>query len=241
MIASIKKALDVLDILIFEDAQGRGLRLHELSERLDIKPNTLHGILQTIVACGYAEQDAQTRYHIGKRCRQIGVINRFRIRPETAERLNAAMGKLCDDTGESVSFYVLDDGDRIIYANFSSKDIIKVDYTMLEENSIYGYPSGQILMAHADEQELEAILSKHGLPPGIQDRKELDQERKRIREEFLLVKNSKDGVASYAVPVYLEEQLLGVVGVYLPSYRCTEEKEAIIKERLYHFAEEVQR
>ena len=240
MIASIKKALDVLDILIFEDAQGRGLRLHELSERLDIKPNTLHGILQTIVACGYAEQDAQTRYHIGKRCRQIGVINRFRIRPEMAKRLKAAMGKLCDETGESVSFYVLDDGDRIIYANFSSKDIIKVDYTMLEADSIYGYPSGQILMAHADEEELDAILRKHGLPPGVTNREELEQMRTKIREEYLLVKNGTDGVASYAIPVYHENVLIGAVGVYLPAYRLTETKETIIKARLHDFAEEVQ-
>ncbi len=240
MIASIKKALDVLDILIFEDAQGRGLRLSELSERLDIKPNTLHGILQTIVACGYAEQDRGARYHIGKRCRQIGVINRFRITPGMAEKLNASLGRLCDETGESVSFYVLDDGDRIIYANFSSKDIIKVDYTMLEEDSMYAYPSGRVLLAHADGEALEAILRKHGMPPGIESKGQLIEVCKELREGWMLTKN-KNGVASFSIPIYYEEQLLGAVGVYMPSYRCTEEKENIIKEQLRVFEEEVWR
>lgn len=238
MIASIKKALDVLDILIFEDAQGRGLRLSELSERLDIKPNTLHGILQTIVACGYAEQDSETRYHIGKRCRQIGVINRFRITPGMAEKLNGALGRLCDETGESVSFYVLDDGDRIIYANFSSKDIIKVDYTMLEEDSMYAYPSGRVLLAHAEGEALEAIIQKHGMPPGVESKWQLSEVCSELRERWMLTKN-KNGVASFSIPVYYEEQLLGAVGVYMPSYRCTEEKENRIKERLRAFAEEV--
>lgn len=243
LIASVKKAFDVLDVLIFEDAQGRGMRLNALSERVGIKPNTLHGILQTIVACGYAEQDSRARYHMGKRCRQIGIVNRFRITPETAGKLNHALGRLCDETGESVSFYVLDGGDRIVYANFSSKDIIKVDYTMLEENSMYGYPSGRILVAHATESELDEILQKHGFPGdrwnGICTRSALDAELKQTRDTGLLSRRSADGVASFAVPVFWEGKLLGSVGVYLPSYRCTEEKERLIRERLLRFSDEL--
>jgi len=239
-IASVKKALDILDVLIFEDAQGKGIRLGTLAERTGILPNTLHGILQTMVTCGYAEQDSKARYHMGKRCRQIGVVNRFRMTPDVSERLEAALDRLCAETGESVSFYVLDGGERIIYANYESRSVIKVDYSMLEENSMYDYPTGRILTAFATPQELEKILQQHGLPGerwGHLDTKEqLSEELARVRQKKLLTRYSADGVASYAVPVFWEGALLGTVGVYMPLYRKSDEKEALIREKLQAFS-----
>ena len=80
-IAAVQKALDVLDVLVFEDPNRCGLRLAELAARLNQKPATLRGILKTMIACGYVEQDAHARYRTGKRCEQIGALNRLRLRP----------------------------------------------------------------------------------------------------------------------------------------------------------------
>lgn len=55
IVNSVKKALDILDILIFEDIDRRGISLKELSERSGIRPNTLHNILKTMKQCGYEQ------------------------------------------------------------------------------------------------------------------------------------------------------------------------------------------
>ena len=112
-IAAVQKALDVLDVLVFEDPNRCGLRLAELAARLNQKPATLRGILKTMIACGYVEQDAHARYRTGKRCEQIGALNRLRLRPNLGRNLNARLQALCDETGESVSFYVLSGGERM--------------------------------------------------------------------------------------------------------------------------------
>lgn len=241
-IASVKKALDVLDILAFEDMEHHGVALAELAARLGQKPNTLHGILKTMVACGYVEQDEHARYRTGRRCEQIGIINQFRMQPDTARKLNQRLLALCDETGESVSFYVLKNGDRINYLNYQTRDIIKVDYSMLEKNSLYEYPSGRVLVAFASETERDQLLSKHGLPKrswnGIVNRAQLETEMANVRRDRVLTRKTQD-VASFAGPVFhTGGQLLGSVGVYLPIFRLTPQKEQYICEKLQRFADE---
>lgn len=238
IILSVKKALDVLDILAFEDLHHKGVSLTYLSRQTGIKPNTLHTILKTMAACGYVEQNAASRYLIGKRCRQIGILNQFHLTPAIGRRLEAGAQRLSQKTGESVSFYVLENGDRINYINVQSNDIIKVDYTMLEQNSIYEYPSGKILVAYCSPEEREKILQKHGYPKeaweGISTGQELDRAIEAIRKDGYSKQVTERGqVASYAGPVFDQEgNLLGSIGVYLPSFRRTDQKEALMIQKI---------
>lgn len=241
VIVSVKKAYDLLDVLAFEDLSHNGLRLSQLAERLQQKPNTLRGILKTMIVCGYVEQNAHGRYRVGRRCEQIGIINQFHMLPHTAKRLNDRLKQLCDETGESVSFYVLRDGERINYTNYQTRDIIKVDYSMLEKNNLYEYPSGRVLVAHCSEEELSVILQKHGYPKkswnNIVNRAQLDETICAARQEVILSRHSNDNVSSFAAPVSEQSgRLLGTVGVYMPSFRLTREKEEVIREKLLRFA-----
>lgn len=244
LVNSIIKALETLDIIIFEDMTSRGLSLTKLSEKMNIKTNTLHNILRTMIHCGYVEQNDKSYYLAGKRVRQIGIINKFQIDPKTSNILNEELHNLCSKTDESVSFYVLDDGDRINYTNIQSNDIIKVDYTMLEENSIYSYPSGKILVAFCSDEELNKIIKKHGYPKelwnGISNKKELTCEIDIVRKQGYLKKISPDKkVTSYAVAVFSHNQLLGSIGVYMPTFRADKQKEKEIISELKKSAENI--
>ena len=44
------------DLLIFEDLDKQGLRLSEISQKTDIKPNTLHNLLRTMIDKDYIQQ-----------------------------------------------------------------------------------------------------------------------------------------------------------------------------------------
>lgn len=243
LVLSVKKAFDILDILVFEDIHSKGVSLTKLSEKTDIKPNTLHNLLKTMISCGYVQQNENSHYMAGKRCKQMGIINRFRITPEISEILNPALYKLCSSTGEAISFYVLDNGDRICYTNIQSSDIIKVDYTMLEENSIYDYPSGKVLVANCDKEALKEIVKKHGYPReywnNASNMKQLEAEIEKAKKRVCLKRTSPDGkVVSYAIPVFTnDKKLLGSAGVYMPAYRANEQKEKLIIQELDNFAE----
>lgn len=245
LVNSVKKAFDVLDILAFEDYKRNGKSLKELSNATGIKSNTLHGILKTMIHCGYVEKIGHT-YMSGKRCRQIGIINRFQFTPEVSNTINNIIKQLCRTTGESVSFYVLDNGERINYINYQTDALIKVDYTMLDGNSIYDYPSGKILVAFCDEDELKLIIRKHGFPGkhwnNISDMNMLRQEIENIRNrEILKQRTEETTVTSYAIAVFADGRLLGSLGVYMPSFRETNEKEKLITQELKKSADEINR
>ncbi len=243
LVNSIKKAFDILDILIFEDIHNQGISLTKLSERTQIKTNTLHNILKTMIHCGYVEQNHNSHYMAGKRCKQIGIINRFQITPELSEVLHSALYGLNTKTNEAVAFYVLVNGERINYINMESRDIIKVDYTMLEENSIYEYISGRILVAFCDEAELEKIVEKHGYPRQfwnhISNLEELKSEIAEIRKKGYLKSMSPDKkIANYAMPAFTKDgKLLGSIGVYLPAFRNDKDKARVILSELQQAAE----
>ena len=236
-ILSVAKALALLDLLAFADLEEKGMTLSELSRRTGEKPTTLHNILRTMIRWGYAEQDGQSRYHAGKRCRQIGVVNRFRMTPSMAGLLQEEMASLCRRIGESVSFYLLENGDRINYTNLESGGVIKVDFTMLEEDSLYSYPTGKVLVACCSSAELEAILQKHGLPrerwAGIRTREQLEREREALRLRGYADRTAADGqVYSCAVPVCAAGRLLGTLGAYMPAFRVDEAKRELVIQSL---------
>ena len=246
LINSVKKAFDVLDILAFEDYKGHGKSLKELSARLDIKPNTLHGILKTMIFCGYAEKNIHARYKTGRRCRQIGLMNRFQFEPKVANTLSGAAMRLCKATGEGVSFYVLDNGERINYINYQSSELIKVDYTMLQENSVYDYPSGKILAAFCSDEERMQILSKHGYPQehwnGAANAAEFSAELEKVRCAPYIRQETEGGtVTSFAAAVMANGTLLGSIGVYMPTFRATDEKEKLICDEMVKAVREIEK
>jgi DNA-binding IclR family transcriptional regulator len=243
LVNSIKKAFDLLDILIFEDIHNEGISLTKLSEKTQIKTNTLHNILKTMIYCGYVEQNSNSHYLAGKRCKQIGIINRFQITPELSTILNEALYGLSTKTNESVVFYVLANGERINYINIQSKDIIKVDYTMLEENSIYEYPSGRILVAFCEKEELNKIIAKHGYPlkywNNISNAEELEREITNIRKSGYITSMSSDKkIVNYAIPAFTNDgKLLGSIGFYIPAFRYDEKKGSFILAEIIQAAE----
>jgi DNA-binding IclR family transcriptional regulator len=243
LVNSIKKAFDILDILVFEDIHNNGLSLTKLSEKTQIKTNTLHNILKTMIYCGYVEQNSNSHYLAGKRCKQIGIINRFQITPELSTILHTALYGLNTNTNESVAFYVLANGERINYINIQSKDIIKVDYTMLEENSIYEYPSGKILVAFCDKEELKKIIAKHGYPQeywnNISDAEELEKEIMNIRKSgYINCLSSDKKIVNYAIPAFTSDgKLLGSIGLYIPAFRNDEKNDSFMLTEIIQAAE----
>mgnify|MGYP002552554999 CR=1 FL=1 len=70
-VKSLKKALDLLSVLLFQDGEEKGFAVKELGERLGLPANSVHNLLKTMAVCGYAEKNADGRYTYGPVCRQI--------------------------------------------------------------------------------------------------------------------------------------------------------------------------
>ena len=74
-VKSLKKALDLLDVLLFEDAEEQGFEVKGLAEKLHLPANSVHNLLKTMRICGYVEKNGSGRYTFGPVCRRIAYRN----------------------------------------------------------------------------------------------------------------------------------------------------------------------
>ena len=72
-VKAVKKALDLLSVLLFDSPQGA--RLKTLAQKQGLSVKTAHNLLKTMVYCGYVEKDGFGHYTGGYLCRKIAYSN----------------------------------------------------------------------------------------------------------------------------------------------------------------------
>ncbi len=223
-VKSLKKALDILTILLFEDIAGKGIELSQLARKINIPVNTAHNLLKTMAACGYVAQNEKAQYLAGPRCRQIGVVNHLKD-DYVAQLLYVQLNKLSAELQEAVVYVVLAGGRRVSVAQSEPEgQVIKIDRSAVDTKTIYLMPTGMVLAAYASDSELKDIVDFYGSPE--REWPTFEQDRLEIRKRRYVIKNPDTfGVVSFGVPVTdSHDRLLGALGCYAPEFRITPEK-----------------
>lgn len=242
LVNSIKKALDTLDILISGDPGRNGIALAELSRRTNIRPNTLHNILKTMLRCGYVAQNSDSSYAAGPKCDAIGSENKFRKFADVY--LKTELEKLNARTGEASVFYTLRNGGRVPVLSQESNSAITVDQSKMNSFAFFSKATGRILAAFASPAELDEIIERNGLPGNlwnnIDSKEKLESAIAEIRKAGYLIIHEENGITSIAVPVLdSSDKLIGVLGCYAPAFRCPPEKHENIIQALFSSAADI--
>jgi IclR family acetate operon transcriptional repressor len=223
-VRAVKKALDLLEVLVFERSWEDGATLGELATKMGMPRNSTHNLLKTMNACGYVAQPAPGRYAPGERCRQIGRLNRLK-REALEGVLLPAMRALSEKLGEGVNFVTLARGRRVQIANVNPHRAVRVDQDLLEKADVYELVTGRALLAFAAPEDLEEAIARNGLPgarwDGMGSRESLDRALGAIRRvgHYAYV-SDRHGTTTFAVPVRAAGgSLVGVLASYTPTYR----------------------
>jgi DNA-binding IclR family transcriptional regulator len=239
-VQSVRKALDLLNLLVFEDPGREGLALGDLAGRLQFPAATAHNLLKTLCACGYAAQMGAGRYRVGPRCLDVGRFNRL-LNETIATMIRARMEALGRALNETVTFAVLADGRRLLLWTTEPGQLIRIDAATLETRRLFTVPTGRILAAHASLGELERLLARHGLPseaewpktttlPAL--KRALAEIRARGHEVMI-----RSDLSAFAVPVLdAAGGLAGSLGCFSPSFRCLASQHATVVAALKHAA-----
>lgn len=218
-VKSVKKALDLLSILVFDDPELKGVKLTDLAQRLGLPANTTHNLLKTMSVCGYVAQNESGRYQPGAQCRRIGVVNKVEG-SEFKQKLADVLRRYTAQINEAMVFAALHGGKRVVLARSEPvSQVIRVDHQTVESANIYRLPTGRILTAFASPADYRRILDNYGEPgknwPGC----ETDMERIRKGKQCLMLPDSS-GVNSFALPVINKDgKLLGAIGCHAPPFR----------------------
>jgi IclR family acetate operon transcriptional repressor len=218
-VRSLKKALDLLDLIIEADLCETEATLGGLARRMKLRANSVHNLLKTMEACGYVEKTGHGVYRQGLKCRQLGLLNRLGAAVRT--RLKA----LAAQEGEACVLATLVNGARVVVSSVDSTQSIQVSHAILEDRPFFSLATGRILAATANEEELRQIVERHGLPGKlwnhITSAAALRTALEEVRKQGWCRVDTVDGLVGMACPVCGPDgQPWGALGLYAPAFRC---------------------
>lgn len=239
MDATLAKGLTVLDWLV---RQQRPCRVSEVAQAFGLARSNAHRTLQTLVECGWAQQDGATSaYRPSLRLFELGAMVesvadlRLLMRPHLAA-LSAA-------SGETIHLAVLD-GAEIVYLDKFDSPLPVAAYSRIGGRAPAAcVASGKALLAALgeDESTLRQRLgdlqahTPHSLTDPAELRRELQRTRERgfaeNREEWRL------GVCGLGVPVFnARGEPVAAIGISVPSIRFGRARARELALQLVHTA-----
>ncbi|MEU6662018.1 IclR family transcriptional regulator [Streptomyces sp. NPDC046821] len=225
---ALRRGLDILELLIDEDD---GLRVPEITQRLDLPRATTHELVNTLVDRGYLDLSTETgRVTLGVKALRLGAgyersLDLARVGRECAAEVAAACG-------ETVQVVVRDAASAVFIVRIDSTHPIRLVSQVGSRLPASCTAGGKVLLSALPTAELDAVVPnnstlQHMTPNSITTRKrllaDLDDVRERgWAEEFC---ESNEHVACVAAPVY---DRLGVcvaaMSISVPILRWNDEQ-----------------
>jgi len=223
--SSVDKALKVL-LLLGSESEPLGVR--EIGRRLDMSPPTVHRLLTTLAAYGFAQQiDGRREYRLGWACLDLGRAvlagtDIYRVGPPVALRLR-------DATTETVTIQVPAGHDQVCIFEAEGLHEVTRRVGVGRRMPLHAGASGRAILAFLSEAEIEAHLQS-GLPrvgPNtVTDRAVLRRLLDDTRRTGLTRSHqeSASGIAAVSVPVFhADGRVAGSLSVSGPEARLSDE------------------
>jgi len=235
-VRAVKKALDLLDLLLLETSWESGASLSALAESMGIPVNTTHNLLKTMTHCGYIARTPEGHYTVGVKVRHLGQMQRMKS-DVTAHAILPVLHTLNAHVQEGLNFTFLLHGRRVLLAHVNPRQAVRVDQDLIERLSIYALATGRVLLAEGDKSEVETAIERYGMPgeqwDDIQDAATLSDALAQVRAAgCAVVEHPEYGTIAYAVSVPVPHFVTCALGCYVPRFRCDDTRGEEILARL---------
>ncbi|MHA7273448.1 MULTISPECIES: IclR family transcriptional regulator [unclassified Arthrobacter] len=199
-VQSVERVFELLELIT--DAGGE-VSLSELSSSTELPLPTIHRLLRTLVAKGYARQLPNRRYALGPRLIRLG---------EGANKQLGALARpqlknLVDSLGETSNMAVLD-SDMVIYiAQVPSPHSMRMFTEVGRRAHTHDTGVGKAILAQLSNDAVRSIVGRAGMPtPTDRSLKNIDEllaELELIRERGYSVDEQEQelGVRCFAMAV----------------------------------------
>ena len=222
MIQSILRMSSVLDYIAHHNGETK---LADISRELGINKSTLHGILQTLVYCGFLSQDpGTTLYSLGLKTYELG-----KIYEKTFSLVDVArpfMQVLSDEFGENVHLSIESSREVLYIDCIQSKHAVRTASSVGGTDPLYSTSAGKLILTYADEDYVESYLKdcdfKALTPNTITSAEELREQFQVIRRQGYAIDTEEVelGLRCISVPVFgAGYTLQGIISVSGPTPR----------------------
>lgn len=228
-VGSVERAFAVIDVVREEGT----VRIDDVASALDVPTSTAHVYLKTLESVGYVVTGPEG-YRLSLRFLRDGSTVRegttvyALARPEVDD--------LAEETGEVANLGVEEDGRRVILYQAEGSEAVYDNAPIGEYTEMHWTALGKSILAHLPDERVDEIVDRFGLPERTDDtitgRDALDEELSRIRDRGYALEDEerREGIRSVAVPVVVEEGVLGALSVSGPKERLDDRRidEAVV-------------
>lgn len=222
---SVERALSILEAL---GRRQQGYGCTELGQLLSLHKSTVHRLVSTLQAYGFAEKDPGTeRYKLGAKIMLLGLeaLNSLDFRKVAIPY----MKELVEISRETVQLAVLDGGEVFILERDHSPEAITVNLGL--RGPVHCTAEGKIILAHQPAEIAVEILKSRGMHQyTINTITEINQfvshmDKVRIQGFAINAEEMVEGVRAIAAPVFNHKgQVTAALSITGPSSRLTLER-----------------
>jgi IclR family transcriptional regulator, KDG regulon repressor len=231
-----RATLRVLAILDTLASSERGLTMAEICRELDAPKSSLFPILHTMADTEYIVYDENTsRYSVGLKTYLLG--RAFDQDEHGLPLIKSAMREVVNTCGETCQLGMLDNGRVLYVAKIDSPQRIRLSSEIGKTLPANCTAIGKAILSSWEDDEVLELF------PGPLER---PTERaaatvEELMEELAEVRNTGfshdrqevlEGVECIAIPIYQHGDVRFGMGVSVPAYRLTEEKERLVEQTL---------
>jgi IclR family transcriptional regulator, acetate operon repressor len=226
MVQSVERTLDILELLASLDDD---VALSQVAERLDLPLGTVHRLLATLIARGYAAQDAATRlYGPGPKLLEIAARAAESRRFSLQHVAQPFLQQLVDATGETSNLLSMQGDEAVYLAQATSPRLVRMFTQVGQRAPLYCTGGGKALLAGLPLPEFERYLRRVQIerwtPYTLPSPDALRQDVMRIREHGFAVDHEEreEGVRCVAAPIFDHSgACVGALSISGPTTRVT--------------------
>jgi DNA-binding IclR family transcriptional regulator len=241
-VKSLIKALRILDTL---GESPNGLGITELSEALKAPKSTVHRLIATLEAGGYAVFDLPTsKYVLGSRVAQLG------------ERLNhqsslltygvPALELLTRECGEASHLAILEGTEVVYVSREESKEPIRISFGMGHRAPAHCTALGKAFLAALSDSDIKTLyrnVKLQQLTPRTKTKlQDVLAEMPAIRREGIAYDNEEymSGLRCIAAPIRdFSSRTIAAMSLSLFKHKLTPERKAFFKQALLRASDDV--
>lgn len=194
----------------------------DLSRSAGLPKSTTQVYLNTLREVGFVVREAEG-YRLSLRFFEQGMnaLRHFTIYPVAKPKVY----ELAEETGELVAAFVEEDGRAVYAVAAGGINAISTDLNIGTRTRLHTTAGGKAILAHLPQEDIDAIISRHGLHAQtnstITESQALETELAEIRERGVAYNKEEHigGMHAVAAPVRHGESVLGSLSIGGPSNR----------------------
>ncbi|WP_336023798.1 IclR family transcriptional regulator [Halobellus salinisoli] len=217
-LTTVARAFEIVDLLWELDGAGPS----EVAARLDLPDSTVYDYLRSLSETRYVTRD-NGEYRLSSYFLTIG--GKMKYRNRLYQVAKPEMKRVVAETDELVGLTIENDGRAVVYHQEEGRQALSLGTYSGAATPLHTVATGKAILAYLPDDRVEEILDEHSLEQRtdqtITDLDVLARELEEIRETGYAVDWDEQvvGMGMAAVPILIDEQVLGSFGIVVPTGR----------------------